>query len=175
MNEIWKDIKGYKGIYMISNHGKLKSFNRNKKGKILKRGSEPYHTVCLCNEGHKIKYVHLLVAEYFIDNPLNKKHVNHKDGNKLNNHYTNLEWSTKKEDVQHAYDTGLITQKKGGECTASKKVNKYNVNGNFIKQYDSQTIAYEKTGVKQSHISACCTYKLKTAGGYIWKFIEDAL
>lgn len=67
-----------------------------------------YYRVNLSIGGEVIdKYIHRLVAEAFIDNPENRDYVNHKDGDKQNNHWMNLEWATPKENTEHALDTGL--------------------------------------------------------------------
>lgn len=71
-----------------------------------------YYTVSLY-DGSKAytKYLHRLIAETFLPNPLNKRFINHKDGNKLNNSLDNLEFCTHSENIQHAYNTGLIKRK----------------------------------------------------------------
>ena len=97
--EEWKDIKGYEGIYQISNKGRVKSLgnNKTKKEKILRpRKINGYFSVRLCKKGEKPKEfnIHRLVAEHFIPNPDNLPVVNHKDENKLNNNVENLEWCT---------------------------------------------------------------------------------
>lgn len=109
MKELWKDIKGYEGCYQVSNLGRIKSLDRMTnnqygeyfmKGRILKNSiikDKGYCRVSLNNGNGKIsKRVHRLVAEAFIPNPENKLEVNHKDGNKLNNCVSNLEWCTNK-------------------------------------------------------------------------------
>lgn len=120
--EIWKDITGYEGVYQVSNFGRIKSLGRFlKRGEskifvdefIMSGGSTPigYKTVNLTkNKVRKAFSVHRLVAKAFIPNPEGKPEVNHIDGDKLNNNYTNLEWCTRRENLQHAYDTGLVNQ-----------------------------------------------------------------
>lgn len=122
--EIWKDIKGYEGVYKISNLGKINSLPRkHSKGKILNpaKNNRGYLRVALCFEG-KARYdsIHRLVAETFIPNPKNLTEVNHKDGNKLNNTVENLEWTTRTQNQIHAYRIGLrkTTQK---QIEASKR------------------------------------------------------
>ena len=114
MKEIWKDIKGYEGIYQVSNIGKIISLPRN--GTILKKkklknilNNRGYLCVNLSkNNIQKKNAIHRLVAETFIPNPDNLSQVNHKDGNKQNNCVENLEWCTCKENIQHARKTGLL-------------------------------------------------------------------
>lgn len=124
MQTIWKEVKGYEGLYEINEFGQIRKTIKPVKGldKIYSGGgligggvSWDYHRVKLWNHRrvNTNHSVHVLVAEAFVPNPDNKPVVNHKDGNKLNNHYTNLEWVTRSENVQHAVDTGLLPVKKG--------------------------------------------------------------
>lgn len=104
MTEEWKDIKGYEGLYKISNLGRVKSLTRNTvKEHIMKQSeNDRYKTVELFNNGiGKRKLVHRLVAENFIANLNNYNQVNHKDENKFNNHATNLEWCTSKYNMNY--------------------------------------------------------------------------
>lgn len=122
--EIWKDIKGYEGLYQVSNLGRIKSLyfinNRYKskhhREKIMKQqiNKHGYKTVRLSlNKKEKSYMVHRLVAEAFILNTKNKLEVNHIDGNKQNNRVDNLELCTRSENQLHAYQKGLqkITNK----------------------------------------------------------------
>ena len=119
MEEIWKDIKGYEGVYQVSNYGKAKALAKyNSKGVLLKEkdvklGTNQYGYLRfnVTKEGkQKTLHIHRVVMETF--NPIEEKmQVNHKDGNKENNIITNLEWCTDSENKIHAYKNGLM---KGG-------------------------------------------------------------
>ena len=188
--EIWKDIKGYKGEYQVSNKGRIRSLDRYKyqkgryglmkriyKGKILKFDNDK-DGYCIVKLRHKIaKRVHRLVAQAFINNPYNKPQINHKDGNKQNNDVNNLEWVTAQENTIHAYNTGLIhyhVRKKGNLSSNSKKrlqIDKKT--GKTINEYSCAAEAERKTGIKKQNIADCCKGKRKTAGGYIWRYKEE--
>ena len=118
--EIWRDIRGYVGSYQISNFGRTKSFFRGK-AKILKPfvDKNGYLNVTL-GRGNKNK-VHRLVAQAFIPNPDAKPQINHRDGNKMNNHVDNLEWNTSTENNRHAVQIGLM--KSGEDCLDAKLTN----------------------------------------------------
>lgn len=117
--EKWKDIKGYEGLYLISSLGRvlsLRRYRKNGKGgyytetKILKpsKTSTGYKKYELNNDGKRETFkAHRLVALHFVANPYKKKYVNHKDGNKINNAYNNLEWVNHGENVIHSVEIGL--------------------------------------------------------------------
>lgn len=181
MEEIWKDVVGFEGRYKVSNNGKILSINskRSKNPILLKPvyTKDGYQRVSLSlgDRHHKRSIaVHILVAKAFIPNPKNKPQVNHKDGNKKNNHVDNLEWSTGKENIQHAINHGLrpafpYKYKTGKDHYASKSVLQYDLAGSFIKKWDCQSDAARFYKCEPSIISNCVTGYKKTALGYIWK------
>jgi hypothetical protein len=116
--EIYKDIKGYEGLYQISNLGNVKSFITGK-WKVLKGSkSSGYNKIVLRKDGKKeTQGIHRLVAIYFIPNPDNKPQVNHIDKNSLNNSFDNLEWVDNRENMSHSWmKTGRKTSKFIGVC-----------------------------------------------------------
>ena len=117
--EEWKDIKGYEGLYQISNKGRVKSLYN--KGKILTPGKDKdgYSIVSLYkNKIKKTNKVHRLVAQAFLSNPDNLPQVNHKDENKLNNCVENLEWCS----VEYNINYGTRNERTRKKLTCNKKI-----------------------------------------------------
>lgn len=117
--EKWLPIKGFDGLYEISNHGNVKTFHNGNKTKnagikIPGLSTPGYYQVQLTrtDKTRSCLFIHRLVGIHFIPNPDNKLKINHKDGNKLNNHYSNLEWCTQLENIQHAQKSGLMRKSK---------------------------------------------------------------
>lgn len=111
MAEQWKDIDDYED-YQISSSGNVISTKRGNRRQLVPfLNTKGYLFVNLCKNGKKKNFfIHRLVARAFLPNPENKTDVNHLDGNPLNNHLENLEWATRKENMQHAYAIGLAHQ-----------------------------------------------------------------
>lgn len=167
MEEIWRDIKGYEGLYKISNLGKVKNKNNEiLKAEIIKNG---YERVKLYkNETGKRILVHRIVAENFIENLDNKPFVNHKNGNRQDNRVYNLEWVTSKENAIHGFYEGNIEMP---ETRHKKKiVQQYDLNNNLIKEWNGLRNVADKLKINAGKISECCNGKIKTYKGYIWKY-----
>jgi len=133
VKEKWKDIKGYEGLYQISNYGRVKSLHRKwiaaNGGKhehgdiIMKQDFDPngYFYVNFYKNNKKKKFrTHKLVALHFVKNIKNKPVVNHIDGVKSNNYYKNLEWVTLSENSIHAIKNNLYEHVKGSDVKNSK-------------------------------------------------------
>ena len=179
--EIWKDIEGFEGIYQISNKGNLKSFKKNKNGRILKNKNKKgwYLNIILTNKKKKksIK-IHKLVALAFIPNPNNYPVINHINGNKQDNRVENLEWCTQKQNIIHAKQKGLWKYNKPYKC---KKILQFSLNNDFISIYENAEEASRKTNVCSRNILMVANkepynkkgYIRKQAGGFIWRFYND--
>lgn len=187
MQEIWIPVEGYEDRYEVSNTGKVRSLNYHMTGKTkeLKPITEGkgYLMVGLCRDG-KMKWgkIHRLVATAFIPNPENKREVNHKDGNKKNNHVDNLEWATASENMKHAFSMGLKKAdkewgrilgktygKESGRKHAKmirKPVWAINVNSGFIAEFESAAMVEKILGIDHSTVPRVCTGHQKTAKGY---------
>lgn len=159
--EIWKDIRGYEGLYQVSNMGRIKG-----KNKVLHLNTNTcgYKHVTL-SKGNvkKTALVHRLVASAFIDNPLNKPQINHRDGNKNNNTAINLEWETQADNNRHAVKTNL---------RKTKKIVLLDGEGKAVKVFNNRMEVNEYLGrsVCQDLITRCCNGNRKTAYGYVWRY-----
>lgn len=139
MNEIWKDVKEFEGLYQVSNFGGVKSLNYNHTGKerVLRPrlANTGYYLVGLWENGKKReKPIHRLVAETFINNPNNLECVNHINGIKTDNRIENLEWITRKENNIHAIRAGLVKEFNGGK---KKPIRCPELNMNFESIHDA--------------------------------------
>lgn len=169
--EVWKDIKGYEGLYQISNYGNVKSLNyaKSKNYKMLTKivDRNGYEKVCLSKNNKGKNYlVHRLVAIHFIKNTNNYKEVNHKDENKLNNNVNNLEWCDRKYNV--LYGTAKLREAK----TKHKYyIEQYDIENNFIKRWYSLKEIENNTNYKKNNIQQNCLGNTKSAYGYKWKYM----
>lgn len=189
MDEVWKDIEGYEGLYQVSNLGRVRSLKFNKT-KILKQGNvNGYKRVVLSKNGKRKNYfVHRLVAMAFISNPNNLSIVNHKDENPSDNNVNNLEWCTQKYNINYGSAIKRSSEnrkgeknpnygKKGKHHPTSKPILMYDKEGNFIRQFDSisETNEYFNNKNAYSNVSTCLRGKCKTAYNYVFVYAEEKL
>lgn len=160
--EEWRDIEGYEGLYRISNYGNVYSVRRkrNLKPHTDTRG---YLGVALQKGEWKRYLIHRLVAQAFVPNPNNLPQVNHKDENKTNNYYENLEW------CDQAYNNAYGTRTIRAAETRKRPVLQFDKEGNFIKRFNSINEASAAVGKAHSNLVACLRGRQKTCGGYKWK------
>ena len=166
MNEIWKNIENYEGLYQVSNLGQVRSL-KSGETKNLKPGNNGrgYLFVILYKDGKmKRLYLHRLVAKAFIPNPLGYPVINHKDENPSNNHVSNLEWCSVR------YNTCYGTSLKRIAAKLSKPVLQYDKQNNFLRRWPSTMEVERKLGFHQAGICACSNGKCKTAYGFVWRY-----
>jgi hypothetical protein len=166
---MWKKIKGYEN-YSVNVIGQVRNDVTNHIKPI--RVKNGYCFAGLSNEGKK-KWlsVHRLVAINFVDNLENKREVNHKDGDKLNNKAENLEWSTRLDNIRHSIEIGLANPK----LRRVKEVNQYDKDGNFIRSWVSGRSAARELNISEESLSAAANGKRKTMGGFRWAIRERTL
>ena len=166
--EEWKNIEEATN-YEVSNTGKVRNSKTKKilKGRLTKTGYEQVslkmkNTNTFCNQ-----YVHRLVAKYWVENPLSKKEVNHKDGNKNNNHYLNLEWVTPSENSIHRVQSLNIIPK-------GRLIGQYDKNNELVQTFISIEEAAKFFGKTRQNIDNALHNKKgqKTAYGFIWKYLD---
>ena len=192
INEIWKPVVGYEGLYECSNMGRVRSVDRYVPHKfdgefqfirgIIKKtklNNSGYEIITLSKDGkEKTCLVHRLVAEAFLPNPNNLPQINHKDEEKTHNiiwvnedgsidyDKSNLEWCTR--EYNFYYGTGRRRQ-------AEKEmvpVIQYTKDGVLIKKWDSMHLVMNDLGINVGNISNCCSGRCKSVGGYKWKYYD---
>jgi len=182
MNEEWKPVIGYEGLYEVSSLWNIKSNIRNII--LIKNYNHRWYiSLFLCKKNFKKMnfVIHRLVAKSFIPNPEKKPCVNHINWIKTDNRVENLEWVTMKENSKHAWENWLCDNNHFYTNNPSKwkfwkdswnsvKVNQYTKDWVLVKEWTSATVASRELWVNRSNISSCCNWYKKSAGGFIWKF-----
>lgn len=173
--EEWRPIAGYEGIYEVSNSGDVASLNYNKKTGVRrirkqKLTKDGYLEIALCKD-NKVKHirVHRLVAEAFVPNPCGYRQINHKDENKTNNLFDNLEWCDAKYNIN--YGTGIKRRSESASIPVVKKTKE----GDFVRRYKSVSDAAEDNGMTTSEIVLVCNGHNVSANGFKWEYEDGSL
>ena len=169
--EIWKPVVGYKGLYEVSNLGRVKGIS----GKILRPvvRNHGYLAVYLYGkENRKIASVHRIVAEAFLDNPNEYTEVNHKDENKANNEVSNLEW------CNHRYNTnyGTTQARRAAKMIngpKAKAVDQLAMDGTYIRTFPSMAEVKRVLVFDQANIFSAINGKYTQAYGYKWRYSTE--
>ena len=189
-NEEWRDVVGYEGLYQVSNLGRVKSIgtiNNYRRLKILSPqiNGRKYLQVCLFDEQskRKVKLVHQLVAQSFIDNPNGYKCIDHINTIKTDNRVENIRWCDYKMNMNNPITKNKVDNIRSSICrqdwyidkqrysqSHSKKVLQYNLNGVFIKEWRTISEAARAYNTSVQAISRCCNGIVRTSMNYIWKF-----
>lgn len=177
---MFKNIELSNGKYSIDEYGTVK---RNETNKILKDhvNNKGYRYIDLRIDGKTKKFlVHRLVALTFLPKVGGCDIINHKDCNPLNCHVDNLEWCTYSWNNKYGYIKGnkplteaQLNVRKKRKTYLHKKINQYNLNGELLNTFECITDASKAVGYSVCSISACAHGRLKTCGGYIWKFKQS--
>lgn len=187
MDEVYKDIEGFEGLYQVSNLGNVKSLNYNntKKEKLLKPiiNSNGYKRVSLYkNKTRKTYDVHRLVAQSFIENPNNLPCINHKDESRTNNIVTNLEWCTYKYNTNYGTCIARMVKALSNNPNRLKAISKALTNnpkrskavcaykdGELVMIFPSVGEA-NRNGFHKGHVADCCNGKRKSYKGFVWSY-----
>ena len=168
LNEIWKDIPNYEGLYQASNLGRIRNLHPRYKNRVYLSGiisRYGYLRVSLCKNGCiKQFFIHRLVWEAFNGKIPEGMQVNHINEIKIDNRLSNLNLMTAKMNTN--WGTGI----KRRADKQSKAILQYTINMVLIKEYKSLSEVHEKFGYSEGNISMCCNNKRKIAYGYIWRY-----
>lgn len=184
MQEIWKDIHGFEGVYQISNKGNVRSFNRKCPQILAARpNSRGYLRVELKTNGKCEQwFVHRLVALHFVENPCPDKYtiVNHLDCNYLNNNAENLEWTTLSGNSQHAVKHGRMDRTKDW-LQHLRETNEKNGKSIIATHIETGEMLFFKClndcaqkGFQPSCVCQCCKGMRKTHKHYQWHYAETS-
>ena len=193
MEEVWKDIEGFEGLYQVSNIGNVKSLVNNKgvaREKVLKPTivSVYLHVNLYKNKTRKTYNVHRLVAKAFLPNPQNYPCVNHRDENGENNNVENLEWCSYKYNTNYGSRNERAGKANTNNQNRSKAISKALTNNTKISKAvvafkkDELVMVFPSTneagrqGFDQSNVAACCRNCYMREGnnvykGYEWRYL----
>lgn len=190
--EIWRPVKGFDGIYTVSNYGRIMSWNPYHRNEplLLKTwlGNKGYLRIVLRKNGEKVhKQVAIIVAEAFLPNPDNLPQVNHKDENKTNNFVwvnddgsadpirSNLEWCTNKQNINYGTRNKRMveTRTRQGQIRGEMSVVQLSLDGELVNVFKSLCEAERQTGAFSSIICKCCKGINQTHHGFRWKYLKD--
>ena len=181
MEEIWKDVVGYEGLYQVSNLGNVRSTDkyvngkndtkRFVKGKILKKHKNRFgylyvHLSLGKRNHHKFSSIHRLVATAFIPKVDGKHNIDHINGKRDDNRVCNLRWCTTKENNSFP----IYIQNKTLSSIKYHVLQIDKIDGKIIKEWDSCHEIARVLGFNQGHICDCCNGKRKSSNGYFWKY-----
>lgn len=175
MTEHWKSIKGYEGLYEVSDLGNVRSLSRGNVLKPVQRAHGYLGVMLYGKGGHKKRgfktfSVHRLVAEAFIPNPDNLPEVNHLDEDKQNNRADNLEWATHIDNSRY----GTASKRRAAKLVnglRSRRVSQYAMDGTFVMEFPSLAEAM-RNGYSSGNIVKCIQGKYRHAYGYLWRYSE---
>lgn len=166
MEEIWKEVPGFEGLYQVSNYGQIRSTPRRgttggiMKGHIDKKG---YINITLRKDGAQYtQKLHRLIAITFIPNPNNYPEVNHKDENKQNNRVDNLEWCT----TSYNHEYGTRTVRASTRCGKPIRCVETGI------EYQGAKWASKELSIDSSGITKALKNLNRTCGGYHWQYVE---
>lgn len=172
MEEVWRDIEGYNGKYIVSNLGNVRSVAYRTQHKLLTKVTN-YKGYLRVRLPDGLKYIHRLVAQAFIENPDNLPQINHKNENKTDNRVSNLEWCSSLYNIR--YGTGIErrsykrTLLRNG--TSSVPIIQFDLQGNYIAKYPSAREAARQLSLKSSsNITKCCKNQRESAYNFKWKY-----
>lgn len=189
MKELWKDVRGFEGLFQVSSHGRVRSMSRlvlNKltgvvhlhKGIVLKQQKNGHGYMCISiqhtRKDKKRRYVHQLVAETFLENPNNFHDINHKNEDKADNRVENHEYCDRK----HNVNWGTAIERKRlkmyeNTMTRFPNVIQYDKNMNVVAVYGNAGHASRVTGYNQGCICRCCRRERTFYKGFIWRYANE--
>lgn len=180
MIEEWRTVEGYEQ-YEVSNTGKVRSLNYLGWGKVKELTPSAYKNHLQLNLWANGKqhhaWVHRLVAQAFIPNPMNLPEVNHIDGNPRNNCVENLEWCTREGNLAHMHSTGLgdngVSALKEIAINKRKAVIAISVSSGEVQHFVSIQEAGRQLQIPATKICRCLKGKALTSYGWMFKYEEE--